>query len=110
MRMDAKFWISKNGQKLFGEGPCNLLKKVESLESLNKAAKELNISYSKAWLTINRAEKLLGYPLLQTEKGGVDGGGSYLTDEARNLIKIYEQSYEIAKKSIEDINREIFGV
>ena len=77
--MDGTKW-----GKSFGKGPCILLKTIDKLGSLNKAAKELNMSYSKAWSIINRAERVLGYSLLETVTGGADGGGSYLTPKAKN--------------------------
>ncbi len=108
MKPGSKFWIACNGEKVFGKGPCELLKTVDKLESLNKAAKQLNMSYSKAWLIIKRSEKLLGYSLLETVRGGQDGGGSYLTEEARALMESYEKFNEEAKKSVEQIYNKIF--
>src|SRR5690554_3088567 len=90
LKMESKFWISINGEKVLGKGPVILLKEVERLGSLSKASKEIDMSYSKAWSIIRRAEKLLGFPLLETEVGGLSGGGSQLTTNARLLIENYE--------------------
>ncbi|GFN36778.1 winged helix-turn-helix domain-containing protein [Tepidimicrobium xylanilyticum] len=96
------------GEKVFGRGPYMLLKTVDRLGSLNKACKELNMSYSKAWAIINRAEKLLGYNLLNRETGGVDGGGSCLTDKAKDLIKAYEDFTKEAEETVEKIYEKFF--
>jgi len=106
--MESRFWISKDGEKVFGRGPMILLNKVDKLGSLNKAAKELNMSYSKAWSIINRAEKLLGYSLLKKEVGGIEGGGSQLTSEARALIEAYEKFLEEAEINIDNLYRKYF--
>ncbi len=108
MEIESRFWITKDGQKVFGKGPCILLKTVERLGSLNKAAGELNISYSKAWSIIHNAENLLGHKLLETNTGGQNGGGSNLTSKAKALIKAYEGFCQNIEKSIKELYNEYF--
>ncbi len=93
----------KDEEKVFGRGPLILLETVDKLGSLNKASNELGMSYSKAWSIINRAETLLGYSLLMSYSGGVDGGGSSLTKEAKILIKRYKSFCEEAEENLEKI-------
>ncbi len=109
MKLEVEFRIIQDGEKVFGKGPLVLLEKVDKLGSLNKASSELNMSYSKAWSIINRAENLLGYSLLMTHTGGVDGGGSALTPRAKTLIKAYKDFYEEAEKSLDVIYKKHFG-
>ncbi len=108
LKLESRFWIVEDGEKVFGRGPCILLKTVGRLGSLNKAAGELNMSYSKAWSIINRAEKLLGYSLLQTETGGIDGGGSRLTPKAEGLIRTYEDFSKEAEETVERLYEKFF--
>ena len=84
-------------------GPLILLETVDKLGSLNKACNQLNMSYSKSWSIINRAETLLGYSLVMTHTGGVDGGGSILTPKARALIKTYKNFCKEAEKDLEEL-------
>lgn len=100
MQLRVEFRIVKAGEKVFGRGPLMLLETVDKLGSLNKACNELNISYSKAWSIINRAESLLGYSLLETSTGGLDGGGSSLTSRARVLIEAYSNFSKEAEESL----------
>ena len=81
---------SDEGEKIFGEGPYRLLLGVDRLGSLNAAAKELGMAWSKASRIMNRAEQLLGVALTQRRIGGPGGGGSALTPAARELIERYE--------------------
>lgn len=68
---------------------------LNKLGSLNKASNELNMSYSKAWNIVNRAETLLGYSLLMTNTGGVSGGGNNVVQlEAKGSIGKSEVSIE----------------
>ncbi len=90
LRPEGRFWIVKDGIKVFGKGPFLLLRLVVSLGSLKKAAAKMNMSYSKAWSIIDRAEKALGLSLLKTQVGGAEGGGSSVTPEAKVLMNAYE--------------------
>ncbi len=88
MKSGYSLWISnENGDKIFGLGPYKLLLLIDELGSLNKAAMEMRMSYTKARDILNRAEEELNIKLLNREIGGVDGGGSTLTKEARDLME-----------------------
>lgn len=108
MELESKFRIVHEGERVFGMGPCQLLETVDRLGSLNKACAELNISYSKAWNIINKAQDMLGFPLLETCTGGVDGGGSYLTPKAKDLIKAYRKFHQEAKEKAGEIFKKYF--
>lgn len=109
MDLRVEFRIVTDGEKVFGRGPLILLETVDKLGSLNKACNQLNMSYSKAWSIINRAEGLLGYTLLETHTGGVDGGGSSLTPKARTLIKAYKNFCKEAEENLDSLYRKYFN-
>lgn len=109
MKLKYKIWIDNNG-KVFGRGPYELLKKVQSLGTLNKASKEMEMSYSKAWKIINNAEKELGFELIEKRVGGVNGGGSFLTEKGEAFLKRYEKFYEEAENCLESLFKKHFDV
>lgn len=80
----------ENGERFFGEGPCRLLHQIEETGSLRAAAQAMGLSYSKALRIVKRAEKELGFALTCKTIGGRGGGGSTLTDEARDFLERYE--------------------
>ena len=77
--------------KCFGPGVAVLLEKIIEHNSLRQAASDINMSYSKAWTIIRRAEKELGFALLVSKTGGADGGGATLTDEAMRLLRSFRE-------------------
>jgi len=103
-----KIWLCNNG-KAFGEGPYDILQRIDRLESLSKAAKEINMSYSQAWNLINKMEKRLGFKLLTREVGGNTGGGSYLTKEARELMHRYDKFIKEADDLLNLLYQKHFG-
>lgn len=109
MKLRSEFRIEKDGERVFGKGPLILLEKIDELGSLNKASNDLQMSYSKGWSIIKRAEALLGYELLNTYTGGVDGGGSSLTPKARMLIRSYKDFCQEAEKILDELYIKYFG-
>ncbi len=85
----GKIWIECGQEKFFGPGPVDLLQKIEETGSISKAAKEMGMSYKKAWELINQLNAMSGKPFVITKSGGEQGGGSIITEEAKSLIAYY---------------------
>ena len=77
-------------RKCFGPGVAELLRRVRELRSLRAAAMSISMAYSKAWTVIRSAEEGLGFKLLASNIGGRNGGGAALTDEARQMMRAYD--------------------
>ncbi len=82
-----RLWLERDGELVFGPGAFELLRRVEQMGSLNKAAKSMAMSYSKAWRVVREVEERLGVSLFERRIGGPHGGGSSLTGEARSLLE-----------------------
>jgi molybdate transport system regulatory protein len=85
-----KVWLDQNG-KAFGDGPFELLKRIERTDSLHEAASQMGMSYSKAWRLIRTMEQRLGFHLIERRVGGPSGGGSWITSEGKDLMDRYER-------------------
>ncbi len=87
----SKLWLESDGEPIFGRGRKQLLKAIDKYGSINQAAKEIQISYKKAWSYINAMETRLGIRLVKRHTGGKDGGGAVLTKEAKEFLSKYEK-------------------
>lgn len=85
----SKIWIEVGGEPVFGRGRRILLEAVEKHGSINQAAKEINISYRKAWSYVKNMEERLGIQLVLRQTGGKNGGGAVLTPAARDFLDKY---------------------
>ena len=98
-----------NNEASFSMGLIKLLNGVNKYGSLNKACKHFNMAYSKGLRIIRKAESDLGYRLINVTVGGSGGGGSTLTKDAENFIKLYtdlnDKLNEFATKYIEKKNK-----
>ena len=108
MKVAFKVWLDNDG-KAFGDGPYELLKRVDETHSLHRAAKEMEMAYSKAWRLIGAMEKKLGFLLIERKVGGLSGGGSLVTLRARNLLNNYEGFRRDVNASLEKIYRKHFN-
>jgi molybdate transport system regulatory protein len=91
MRIGFKLWFEEEGNPVFGEGRYLLFKAVEREGSIAAAARSLGMSFRSAWTHLDRAEKGLRFALIVRTRGGAGGGSTTLTEEAKHLIKAYEQ-------------------
>jgi molybdate transport system regulatory protein len=91
MELRSKIWLEVEGEPVFGSGRQALLKGIERLGSINRASKDINISYRKALSYIQSMEQRLGIKLVERKTGGRNGGGAVLTDEALTLLIKYEK-------------------
>lgn len=98
LKVNGSMWIECESKKFFGPGPMELLERIEDTGSINKAAKQMGMSYKKSWEIINRLNKNAIRPLVETRTGGKKGGGSLISPEAKQLIKQYKN----LRKKFED--------
>ncbi|MCF0105416.1 MAG: ModE family transcriptional regulator [Holdemanella sp.] len=80
-----------NEDPYFGKGVVYLLEGVEKYGSVLQSTQAMKMAPSKAYKILNRAEKDLGFKLVDSQTGGKNGGGSSLTAEAKELIRRYHQ-------------------
>lgn len=90
-KISGRLWIECGGEGFFGPGRVELLRGIEDTGSINKAAKKMGMSYKKAWEMINALNTQAGKPLVITQTGGEKGGGSVITEEAKQLIAYHQQ-------------------
>ena len=109
MKVGYKVWLDNNG-KAFGDGPYELLKRVDYTHSLHRAAKEMGMAYSKAWRLILTLEERLGFSLLEKKTGGLFGGGSQVTPKGKVLMNHYGGFRKDAEKGLEKIYRKHFSL
>ena len=68
----------------------------------------MGLSYSKGTRMIKKAEKELGYKLLERWTGGYGGGGSRLTKEGSDLLQKYKEFALQVEIEADRVFQEIF--
>ena len=88
-KVAGSLWIESEEQRFLGPGRVELLERIVETGSINQAAKHMGMSYKKAWAMINSLNTQAKTPLVVTQIGGEKGGGTTITDEAKELIAYY---------------------
>ena len=101
MKIDGRFWLTKEGQSFLGSGRIELLERIDKTGSINAAAKEMKMSYKAAWERINGMNDLADQPLIERSTGGKGGGGTKLTPYARELIATFHRFNELHRQFID---------
>jgi molybdate transport system regulatory protein len=105
----SKIWLEVNGEPVFGSGRQALLQGIDRYGSINRAAKEINISYRKALSYIQTMERRLGIKLVERKAGGTHGGGAKLTRKAREFLKKYKKLERGINKMLDKRFLKVFG-
>lgn len=101
--------IDINKNELINESSFELLKHIHNEKSLVSAARECNITFRTAWNKIRSIEKQLGFKLIVSERGGENGGLSYLTNDGLNLLHAYLELKTEIDNSVKLITKKFFN-
>lgn len=74
-----------------GPGKIDLLEAIAQTGSITAAGRAMGMSYRRAWVLIDEANRMFTRPLVTTSAGGVGGGGAQLTDLGRALVAAFRR-------------------
>lgn len=110
MKVRTKVWIDDDHDKvIFGSGRVRMLEAIDRLGSMNKAAKELKMSYRALWGRIKSTEDRIGAKMIITRPGGGKGSGSILTPTGKQLLKNYKLLSDSVVEQADHAFNKIFG-
>ncbi len=78
------------GHKL-GPGKIDLLEAIAATGSITAAGRSMGMSYRRAWILIDEANRMFTAPLVVTAAGGTGGGGARLTELGADLVAAFRR-------------------
>jgi molybdate transport system substrate-binding protein len=84
-------WVERKGQVILGKGRLELLEGIGRWHSISAAARQMGMSYRRAWLLVQSVNTAAGGPLVEAATGGHQGGGARLTPRGRAAIAIFRE-------------------
>jgi molybdate transport system regulatory protein len=92
----------RRADKAFVRGDrIGLLEAIDRFGSITRAAREVGISYKTAWDAVDAMNNAAEKPLVHRSAGGVGGGGTLLTEEGRETVRLYRVLQEEHQKFIQ---------
>lgn len=90
-----------------GPGKIELLRQIEQQQSISAAARQMGMSYRRAWLLIDELNRQCGRPAVATHVGGSRHGGAQLTPFGVKLIHAYDAVVERSNRACATVLREL---
>ena len=88
-RVQFRLCIQRDEDIAIGPGKVALLEAIAETGSISAAARELGMSYRRAWLLIDQLNQALQQPAVLTATGGAHGGGASLTPVGEEVVRRY---------------------
>ncbi len=76
-----------------GPGKAHLLELIADKHSITEAARQMKMSYKRAWQLIEALNACFREPLVASSTGGRQGGGSHLTKTGQQVLALYGAIY-----------------
>jgi molybdate transport system regulatory protein len=87
-----------------GPGKARLLECIAETGSISAAARQMEMSYRRAWLLVDELNGMFGKPVVETTAGGSGGGGARVTEFGARVVTAFRamerQADALAKASM----------
>jgi len=90
-----------------GPGKVELLEHIERTGSLRKAAAAMEMSYMRAWTLVKTMNGCFKKPVVETTRGGANGGSATLTDTGKAALLIYRRMEAQSVRGMKPVQREL---
>lgn len=90
LQAGIRVWLERAGQAVLGPGRLDLLQAIDRCHSISAAARQMGMSYRRAWLLVQRINGAAGEPLVDAVVGGTQGGGACLTPRGRQTVVLFD--------------------
>jgi molybdate transport system regulatory protein len=87
----VRFRIDFAEHSSLGPGKIRLLEAIRDSGSLSQGARNIGMSYRRAWLLVESLKQSFREPATVASTGGKDGGGMQVTEFGDALIKNYRE-------------------
>lgn len=87
-----------------GPGKADLLDAITRTGSISAAAREMGMSYRRAWDLVDTMNRCFVQPLVVTATGGSHGGGAQVTEFGSEVLHRYR---ELVAKASTSVGKEI---
>jgi molybdenum ABC transporter molybdate-binding protein len=94
-----RVWAERRGRAVLGPGRLDLLEAIDRCRSISAAARQLGMSYRRAWLLVQSVNGAAGEELVSAATGGAHGGGAQLTPSGRRAVAVFRRLQDELRRS-----------
>jgi molybdate transport system regulatory protein len=93
--------IFESGARI-GPGKARLLESIRDTGSISAAARDMRMSYKRAWVLLDSMNQAFTEPLVAAAPGGAGGGGATLTEFGAEVLERYRRIHARADAQTAD--------
>ena len=86
LQLNLKLRLLYEDEVAMGPGKADLLEAIADTGSISGAARNMKMSYRRAWLLVDVMNRCFNAPLVHTAAGGSHGGGAQLTETGVTVL------------------------
>lgn len=86
---------------MIGPGKAELLERIDTAGSIAAAGRAMGMSYKRAWMLIETMNAMFREPVVESTRGGAQGGGARLTDTGHKVLAAY-RAFEVEAARVGD--------
>jgi molybdate transport system regulatory protein len=83
--------IFHGGEAALGLGRAELLARIGETQSIAQAARDMGMSYMKAWKLIQSMNRCFKEPAVEVQRGGKGGGTARLSATGASALELYRR-------------------
>jgi molybdate transport system regulatory protein len=88
------------GSPAMGPGKAELIARIAATGSISAAARDMGMSYRRAWQLVEALNRAYREPVVTTAIGGTRGGGARVTAFGKRLVTFYRAMEDKASAAI----------
>ncbi|WP_022707871.1 winged helix-turn-helix domain-containing protein [Paracoccus zeaxanthinifaciens] len=88
-RLRIKLRLEYDSPLILGPGKAELLSRIDRLGSISAAAREMGMSYKRAWTLVEEMNVAFARPVIDRARGGAGGGGATVTPTGKDVLTHY---------------------
>lgn len=93
------------GQMRLGRGKVQLMEHIRDTGSISAAGRAMDMSYRRAWLLVDEMNRMFRQPVVESQRGGKQGGGAALTAFGEELLaRMHAVQATVVKAMDADLN------
>ncbi len=89
--LQLRLRVYRGREAALGPGRAELLTRVAHTASIAQAARDMGMSYMKAWKLVQSMNGCFREPLIEVRRGGKSGGEAKLTPLGREALELYQR-------------------
>jgi molybdate transport system regulatory protein len=98
-RAQFRLRILRHRDIAVGPGKVDLLEAIARTGSITAAARDLEMSYRRAWVLVDTMNRCFREPVVEAEAGGQRAGGTRLTAVGEEVVRRYRRSEALAERA-----------